>query len=67
MTYEENPRFFDISSRFYGRTGVPMGLNTSFNLAGDPLVETPDEALDTLKKSEIDYVYFPEINKLVGD
>ena len=67
MTYEENPRFFDIISRFFGRTGVPMVLNTSFNLAGDPLVETPDEALDTLKKSEIDYVYFPEINKLVGD
>ena len=67
MTYEENPRFHDIISRFFGRTGVPMVLNTSFNLAGDPLVETPDEALDTLKKSDIDYVFFPEINKLVGD
>ena len=67
VTYEENPRFHDIISRFFGRTGVPMVLNTSFNLAGDPLVETPDEALDTLKKSDIDYVFFPEINKLVGD
>ncbi len=67
VTHEENPRFHDLISRFFGRTSVPMVLNTSFNIAGDPLVETPDQALDTLKKSEIDYVYFPEINKLVGD
>jgi carbamoyltransferase len=41
-------------------------LNTSFNLAGNPLVETPEDAFYTLKNSELDYVWFPEISKLVS-
>ena len=41
-------------------------LNTSFNLAGKPLVETPEDAFYTLKNSELDYVWFPEISKLVS-
>jgi carbamoyltransferase len=40
-------------------------MNTSFNLAGDCIVETIPQAIDTLKKSKIDYVYFPEKNILV--
>ena len=37
-----------------------MLLNTSLNLAGDALVETPEDALETFKKSTINYLYFPE-------
>ena len=37
-----------------------MLLNTSFNLAGDTIVETIDDALKTFSKSDIDYLYFPE-------
>ena len=50
---------------FYNRTSVPMLFNTSFNLAGDPLVETIDDAINTLRKSDIEYLYLPDIGKLV--
>ena len=39
---------------------MPILLNTSFNLAGDTIVETVDDAINTLNNSDIDYVYFPE-------
>ena len=42
-----------------------MVMNTSLNLAGDTIVETVDDALNTLKNSEIDYMYFPEIGTLI--
>jgi carbamoyltransferase len=40
-------------------------FNTSFNLAGDPIVETIDDALNTLRRSELEYLYLPEINQIV--
>jgi carbamoyltransferase len=40
-------------------------FNTSFNLAGEPLVETPEDALKTFYNSDIKYLYFPEVGKLV--
>lgn len=42
-----------------------MLLNTSFNIAGDPMVESPKDAIDTLNKSKLKYIYFPEIKTLV--
>lgn len=62
---KQNLHFHKLISEFYIRTGVPLLLNTSFNLAGDPLVETPEDALNTMSNSEISYCYFPEINMLV--
>ena len=41
--------------------------NTSFNLAGDPLVETLEDALDTIKRSRIKYLYLPEKGKLISE
>jgi carbamoyltransferase len=49
---------FELLTAFYKKTGCPMLLNTSFNLAGEPLVQTKQEALDTLKNSTLDFVYF---------
>ena len=40
-------------------------FNTSFNLGGDPLVERIEDAVKTLKESKIEYMYLPELNKLV--
>lgn len=42
-----------------------MLMNTSFNLGGEPLVETFDHAIYTLKNSMIEYLYLPEIEILV--
>ena len=51
-----NPAFRDIIRAFKARTGVGGILNTSFNLHGYPIVGTPEIALDTLRKSELDAV-----------
>jgi carbamoyltransferase len=50
---------------FKEETGIPILFNTSFNLGGEPLVETLDDALWTLKNSDIEYLYLPEYSKLV--
>lgn len=65
VTKEQNLHFYRLIESFYKITNVPILFNTSFNLAGEPLVETIQDALDTLSKSEINYLYLPEINKLV--
>ncbi|MFW6193326.1 MAG: carbamoyltransferase [Gemmatimonadota bacterium] len=48
------PRFHAIVSRFGERTGVPVLLNTSFNLRGEPIVSTPATSLRTFRRSGID-------------
>lgn len=62
---EENPHYYDVIKAFKEKTGVPIIFNTSFNLGGEPLVETLDDALWTLSKTGIDYLYLPEYNKLI--
>jgi carbamoyltransferase len=51
---ETNPRYYDLIRRFGDATGVPVVLNTSFNLRGEPIVTTPDNALNTFFASEMD-------------
>ena len=51
---EDNPKYYDIIKEFQKITGHPVVLNTSFNLHGDAIVETPKQALDTFNKSELD-------------
>ena len=47
-------------------TGNGIILNTSLNLSGEPLVETPQEAVDILANSELDYVWLPETMQLIS-
>ena len=51
---ETNPRFHALISAFHERTGVPVLLNTSFNDRGEPIVETPVDAVDTFLATQID-------------
>jgi len=51
---ELNPEYRDIIRAFKRRTGVGALLNTSFNLHGYPIVGSPEVAVDTLLKSELD-------------
>ena len=42
---------------FANKTGVPVVLNTSFNLRGEPIVNTPEDAISTFSRSGIDSLY----------
>ena len=65
VTKEQNEHYYNLISSFEKLSDVPILFNTSFNLGGDPLVETIEDAIDTLQRSEIEYLYLPEIQKLV--
>jgi carbamoyltransferase len=43
---------------------MPILMNTSFNLAGKPLVESPKDAIETFNESDIDYIYFADIERI---
>jgi carbamoyltransferase len=49
-----NPRYYDLIAEFGRLTGVPIVLNTSFNLKGDPIVCTPKDAIQTFYTSGLD-------------
>jgi carbamoyltransferase len=51
---DQNPRYYRLIERFGQATGVPVVLNTSFNLKGEPIVNTPADAFGTFSKSEMD-------------
>ena len=51
---EESPRYYRLIETFGQATGVPVILNTSFNLKGEPIVNTPQEAFNTFSRSEMD-------------
>lgn len=51
---EQSARYYDLIERFGQATGVPVVLNTSFNLRGEPIVNTPADAFNTFSKSEMD-------------
>ena len=51
---QTNPRYYQLIERFYRTTGVPAVLNTSFNLRGEPIVNSPRDAFNTFSKSEMD-------------
>jgi carbamoyltransferase len=50
----QNTRYYALIERFGQATGVPVVLNTSFNLRGEPVVNTPADAVSTFVRSEMD-------------
>ena len=50
----DNPGFYDVIRAFKALTGVPVVLNTSFNIAGKPIVETPRDAVECFTGTDID-------------
>lgn len=51
---KQNSRYYDIIKSFGDKTGVYVLLNTSFNLKGEPIVNTPENAINTFKQSGLD-------------
>jgi len=51
-----NPLYYDLIKEFYKLTGVPVIVNTSMNVRGEPIVNTPEQGYTMLKKTEMDYI-----------
>ena len=65
VSEEDNLHYYNLIKAFYDLTGVPIVGNTSFNLAGDPIVHTLEDALETLDDSKFEYLYLPEKATLI--
>ncbi len=53
---ENNPFFYDVIDAFYRRTGCPVVINTSFNVRGEPIVNTPRDAYQCFRHTNMDYL-----------
>jgi carbamoyltransferase len=60
VTAEQNPRFYQLLERFHAASGIPMLLNTSFNVNGEPIVCSPEEAIDSFLSTELDALILGE-------
>ena len=56
VSRESNPTYYDLIREFYKITGVPIVVNTSMNVMGEPIVNTPYHAHAMLLKTEMDYL-----------
>ena len=56
VTAEQNPVFHALLKRFEAKTGCPVLMNTSFNVRGEPVVCTPDDAYRCFVNTEMDYL-----------
>ncbi|MDJ0872940.1 MAG: carbamoyltransferase C-terminal domain-containing protein, partial [Gammaproteobacteria bacterium] len=53
---ETNPRYYDLLKAFEARTGCAVLVNTSFNVRGEPIVCTPEDAYRCFMRTEMDYL-----------
>ena len=68
LNEEQNPTFYALIKEFnhMANTTIPPMLgNTSFNAAGEPLVYTIDDAIATLEKTPLEYLWLPETQELL--
>jgi len=60
LTKEQDIFYYELLEEWYRQTKCPILLNTSFNLKGEAIVETLDDAIDTVNRSDIDIIYVNE-------
>jgi carbamoyltransferase len=53
---DQNPRYYDLIKAFETKTGCPVIINTSFNVRGEPIVESPKDALNCFLHTHMDYL-----------
>jgi carbamoyltransferase len=53
---QDNPVYYDILHAYERRTGVPVTINTSFNVHEEPIINKPEEALKALEQGRVDYL-----------
>ena len=56
VSKESNPLFYDLIREFYNITKIPVVINTSMNVMGEPIVNTPKEAYNMILKTDMDYI-----------
>jgi carbamoyltransferase len=64
---KEDNCLYELLQEFKKISGHGILLNTSFNLAGESLVETPDDAFNVLNNSCLDYLWFEETQQLISN
>ena len=56
VSKKTNPRYWNLIDKFRIKTGVPVLLNTSFNVKGQPIVNTPLQAIECFQGTNIDFL-----------
>ena len=56
VSKDSNPLYYDLINEFYKITQVPVIINTSMNVMGEPIVNTPEQAHQMIVKTDIDYI-----------
>ena len=56
VTKNTNSRYYDLISKFKEKTSCPVIVNTSFNVRGEPIVNTPTDAFNCFMGTELDYL-----------
>ena len=54
VSNDANPLYYDLINEFYKITGVPVIINTSMNVMGEPIVNTPEQAFQMIVKTDMD-------------
>ena len=57
VSKNSNPLYHKLISQFHELTGVPVIINTSMNVKGEPIVNTPEQAYNMLTKTDMDYLF----------
>ena len=57
VSKNSNPVYHKLISKFYELTDVPVIINTSMNVKGEPIVNTPEQAYNMLTKTDMDYLF----------
>jgi carbamoyltransferase len=65
VSRDQNPGWYDLIASFRDKTGCPVLFNTSFNLAGDPLVDSLPDAINCLLRSDIRFLWLPDVQLLI--
>ena len=53
---KNNKPYFDLIKKFKQKTGCPVVINTSFNVRGEPIVNTPTDAFNCFMGTELDFL-----------
>lgn len=56
----DNPLYYKVLDQFFRRTGIPVLINTSFNIHEEPIVDTPEQALRSLVEGRVDFILTKE-------